>query len=84
MAKKTSTKKPTVDKAAKFTQLAQKRMTKALKAVSQLTNLSNRANYEYTEIQVQAMLDALDEALTGVQNAFAQKDKAAPGGFEFE
>lgn len=88
MAKKTSKKKTTrkaVDKAAKFKELAQKRMTKAIKAIGQLTNLANRNNYEYTDAQVQSMLDALDAQLTVVQEAFAQPEKGASvGGFEFE
>ena len=76
--------RPAQDKVAKFTELAQKRMTKALKAISQLSNLANRSNYEFTEKQVQAMLDALDAQLSAVAESFAQKDKAVQGGFEFK
>ncbi len=87
MAKKTRKKtggNASVDKAAKFQELARKRMTKALKAISQLTNLSNRANYAATDAQVNAMVKALRVGVQAVEDAFKAKDKAVAGGFEFE
>lgn len=87
MAKKTRKKtntKSIADKAGKFIELASKRMTKALKAIAQLQNLSNRANYEHTDAQINVMLKALRTEVQSLEDAFKTKDKAAPGGFEFE
>jgi hypothetical protein len=43
-------------KRAKFLELAQKRMTNALHDIRLVGNLSNRAAYEYSEKDVQKMI----------------------------
>lgn len=49
-------------------------MTRACKAVSLLGNLAG-SNYEYTEEQVDAMFNAVQQALDNARAAFSQKDK---------
>ena len=48
----------------KFVDLAQKRVSKALKDIQLIGNLSNRSNYDYAEEDVAKIIKALsDEAL---------------------
>lgn len=62
-------------KAAKFTRLAQQRVTKALKAIKQITNLSG-AGYESTEEQREKIITVLTEGVSAVRDSFAGKSKA--------
>lgn len=72
-------------KAERFIRLAKPRMTKAIKAISVLGNLSG-AGYEYTPEQVDKMRGAIDAEM---QKAFAKFQPKQPGekakqpGFEF-
>lgn len=74
-------------KAAKFNELAQKRMTKAIKAVRLLGNL---ANYVYTAEHVNRVQAALhDEVMVAVKRLEGGLNKGTPGAkkkerFEFK
>lgn len=49
------------DKTAKFVELANKRVNKALKDIRLISNLANRQNYEYTEDQARKIVKALQQ-----------------------
>jgi uncharacterized protein (UPF0333 family) len=72
-------------KAANFTKLAAKRMTKALQAIELVQRLSNRNSYIYTDDQVNKMTDALDKAVSKLVTSYSATAKAAEkSGFTFE
>lgn len=72
---------PVVDKSASFKTLASARTSKALNAIKIIGNLANKANYEYTDEQVQKILDALDTACAQVDAAFKNPGVKASSGF---
>ena len=51
------------DKRAKFVQLANQRVTKAIDQLRLVGNLSNRAAYEYTEDDARKIVKALQKAV---------------------
>lgn len=61
-------------KQQKFVRIAEPRVTRACKAVILLGNLAG-SNYEYTEEQVDAMFNAVQQALDNARAAFIQKNK---------
>lgn len=71
------------EKAAKFTELARKRMTSALKYVRLVGNLSSKAQYAYTDEQVAKMDTALRDAVKETMARFSATGGTAPGGFDF-
>jgi len=54
----------------KFQRLAVKRVNNALKAIELVGNLSNRANYDYAESDVNKIFDALGEELRKSKTKF--------------
>lgn len=62
----------------KFVELAQKRVTRALKDIRLVGNLSNRSNYKYTEDDARKICKALRDAVEDVRARFERKgdDKA--------
>ena len=52
------------DKRRKFAELGTKRVNKAIKDIRLIGNLSNKANYEYTEEDVRKIMKALRDAVT--------------------
>lgn len=57
-------------KSERFQRLAPRRVTKALKAISQVANLGNRATYEYSEQHAQRVIDALYAAVGEAKRRF--------------
>jgi hypothetical protein len=58
----------------KFVELANKRVSRALKAIQLIGNLSNRSSYDYTEEDVSKIFKALEDELTDCRKRF---DRAA-------
>lgn len=58
------------DKAAKFVELANKRVNKALKDIALVSNLANRQNYEYTEEQAKKIVKALQQEVDLLKQSF--------------
>jgi len=58
----------------KFVELANKRISRALKAIQLIGNLSNRLSYDYTEEDVTKIFKALEDELTDCRKRF---DRAA-------
>lgn len=58
------------DKAAKFVELANRRVNKALKDIKLVSNLSNRQHYEYTEDQAKKIIKVLQQEVELLKNSF--------------
>lgn len=54
----------------KFVQLAEARVSKALKDIRLIGNLSNRSNYEYTEQDAKKIYSALKKAVDEMKQRF--------------
>lgn len=63
------------DKAKRFAELAESRVTKVLYDFDRLMNLSNRSNYTYTQEQVDEIFSAIDEALESVKASFRPREE---------
>lgn len=61
-------------KEQRFVRVASLRVNKALSAIANIGGVANRANYEYTDEQVQKIFGALDKE---VQNLVARFNKPA-------
>jgi hypothetical protein len=64
----------------KFVDLASKRVSRAMKAIQLIGNLSNRSNYDYTEDDVTKIFKALQEELNSCRKRFemASKGRTVP------
>lgn len=60
----------TRDKRAKFIELANKRVNRAIKDLRLVGNLANANNYAYTDDQVKKILNALKKELENVRKNF--------------
>jgi hypothetical protein len=56
--------------AGRFKYLAEKRVGKAIKAITSISNLSEKKNYEYTEDQVTQIIDVLTNELELMRKKF--------------
>ncbi len=54
----------------KFVNLAEKRVTKALKDLRLIGNLSNKSNYKYGEEDVKKIISALEAEIKTLKNKF--------------
>jgi rubrerythrin len=63
------------DKNEKFKRLASARVTKAIKTIRLIGNLSNRNNYEYTDEQVDKIISALNRELKDLKARFSPHDE---------
>jgi hypothetical protein len=70
---------------AKFVDLAKKRVSRALKDIQLIGNLSNRSNYDYTEEDVAKIFKALSDEVSACRKKFelAMK-KQSKTSFELE
>lgn len=62
------------DKSAKFVELANKRVNKAIKDIKLIANLSNRQNYVYSEEQAKKIVKALQHEVDLVKQSFLSDD----------
>jgi hypothetical protein len=67
---------------AKFKELAEKRVTRALKDIKLIGNLSNRTNYSYTEAEVKKIHTALKKAVDEMKARFDAKGASADESFK--
>jgi hypothetical protein len=58
------------DRRAKFVELANNRVNRALRDLRLIGNLSNRSAYEYTDEDVRKIVRALQKELDTVRNRF--------------
>ena len=62
-------------KKIRFIELANKRVNKALKQISLISNLSNKNNYEYTKDEVKQVVEALESEVKKCKNSFERQLK---------
>ncbi len=56
----------------KFVELAQKRVSRAIKDLRLVGNLANKSNYSYTETDVKKIIGALDIELKNLKKRFSE------------
>ena len=69
------------DKHGKFVELANKRVNAAIKAMRLVANLSNRANYEYSEDEARRVIRALQKEIDTTKAKFGDGAGAGEGEF---
>ena len=67
------------DKNKNFKKLANIRVNRAIDAMRLIGNLSNKQNYEYTDAEVQAIINALEAELKEAKNKFVAQQKKISG-----
>jgi len=70
------------DKSTKFIELANKRVSRAIKSLKLVANLANRQNYEFTDEQAKKIIKALQKELDLVKQSFQNAD--SDGNAEFK
>jgi len=69
-------------KGAKFIELANKRVNKAIKDIQLVGNLANRQNYEFTEEQARKIVRALQQEVDQVKQSFQSTDEGGRSEFK--
>lgn len=64
------------DKRAKFVELAQNRVTKAISHIRLIGNLANRANYEFNDEDAKKIIRALQKELDALKAKFNETSSA--------
>lgn len=67
----------------RFVDLANKRVSKALKSIQLIGNLSNRSNYDYTEDDVAKIIRVLQEEISACRKRFDLALKKQNGKAQF-
>jgi len=70
------------DKRAKFIELANKRVNKALKELTLIGNLANKKNYEYTDEEARRIVRALQAELDNVKHNFTLGTQSSKNEFK--
>ena len=60
----------------KFVSLAERRVTKAIKSLRLIGNLSNKTNYSYAEEDVRKIINALDNEIKSLKRRFETDKKS--------
>ena len=63
-------------KRQKFVALAEKRVTRTIKDIRLIGNLSNRSNYEYDQTDVRSILRALKHEISELERRFESPGRA--------
>ncbi len=66
----------------KFVELAEKRVTRALKDIKLIGNLSNKSNYSYTKSDTEKIYKVLKKALEEMKTRFDSKGASADEAFK--
>jgi hypothetical protein len=72
----------TRDKGAKFIELANKRVNKAIKDLQLIGNLANRQNYEFTDEQARKIIRVLQQEVDQVKQSFQSTDETSRNEFK--
>ena len=70
-------------KQQRFERIAERRVTEALRQLQLVGNLSNRANYEYSNEHVKQMLDALENEFKQLRQRFREEVTTPGRSFSF-
>ena len=65
-----------------FKRIAEKRTNKIIESISKLQNLTNTYFYEYTDEQVEAIFEAIQEELDNQKKIFEENKKKGKNRFE--
>ena len=65
-----------------FKRIAEKRTNKIIESISKLQNLTNTYFYEYTDEQVEAIFEAIQEELDNQNKIFEENKKKGKKRFE--
>ena len=69
------------NKRAKFVELAENRVNRAIKDLRLIGNLSNRSAYEFTEDDIRKIFRALQKELDSAKGRFSHGDAGDADGF---
>ncbi|MBL3560240.1 hypothetical protein [Rhodovulum sulfidophilum] len=72
------------DKRAKFVELTESRVNRAIKDIRLIGNLSNRSAYAYGEDDVRKIFRALQKELDAAKGRFGDEREAREEGFRLE
>lgn len=72
------------DKRAKFVELAESRVNRAIKDIRLIGNLSNRSAYAYTEDDIRKIFRAIQKELDGAKSRFGGETDSREEGFRLE
>jgi len=72
------------DKRAKFIELANKRVTRALREIRLVGNLSNRSSYEYTDEDAKKIVRALKREIETLQTRFGEGGGSGSNDFRID
>ena len=70
------------NKEANFKKIAENRTNKIIKLIHSLGNFTNTSFYEYTDEQINAVFDAIQEELDEQRKRFDKDSKKKKGRFE--
>ena len=72
------------DKRKKFVELTSSRVTRAIKDMRLIGNLSNRSNYEYTDEDVKRVIRALQKEIEVLRSRFSTGGGASDVEFKLD
>ncbi|MFZ4537069.1 hypothetical protein [Propionivibrio sp.] len=70
------------DKSAKFIELANKRVNRALKDIQLICNLANRQNYDFNDEQAKKIVRALQQEIDLLKQSFASTEEVGRSEFK--
>lgn len=70
------------DKGAKFIELANKRVNRAIKDIQLICNLANRQNYDFTDEQTKKIVRALQQEVDQVKHSFSSNEEVGRSEFK--
>lgn len=65
------------DKSAKFVELANKRVNRALKDMQLIGNLANRQNYDFSDEQAKIIIKVLQQEVEALKQSFQSADNVS-------
>nr|WP_260869531.1 hypothetical protein [Paenibacillus sp. Y412MC10] len=73
-----------MDKRTNFERLAERRVSEAIKKIRLIGNLSNRRNYDYSELHVRQIVDVLEQELKNMKSKFKSEETSEDATFSFK
>jgi len=66
----------------RFVKLAEARVTKAIKSIQLVGNLSDKSNYSYDEADAKKIISALSREVSAVKTRFSSGSNGSTSGFK--
>ena len=70
------------NRAKKFIELAEKRMSRLIKQIRLVGNLANKSNYSYSDSQANKIIKTLNDELSGVRQKFRSNKNSESSKFK--